>query len=141
MHDGGIRRCRRARGDLRASERHVRGGGRRAANFFNIVVDDRGVAHDAGGVRSSPLSRPRRRAGARDDLPDRLRIDADPGTGLSANTLRGMVKQRLFMGGYYEYVVATDAGAARVLSPREFAENALVVLSFDASDCIFLPGA
>jgi hypothetical protein len=42
------------------------------------------------------------------------------------------------MGGYYEYVAETEANSPRVLSSREFAEGAQVVLSFEPGDYIFL---
>ena len=60
--------------------------------------------------------------------------------GQRPNVLRGWIRQRLFMGGHHEYMVETAAGLARVFSSRVFAEGGRVVLSFEAEDCIFLPG-
>jgi iron(III) transport system ATP-binding protein len=110
-----------------------------AANFFDVMVDARGVATDASGATFhtafAPAGSGRARAMIR---PDKLLIGLDPGGDLGANTLRGTVRQRLFMGGYYEYVVETGSGSPRVLSSAEFAEKAQVVLSFEAGDCILL---
>ena len=112
-----------------------------AANFFDVIVDDRGAATDAGGstfhITAGTAGTGRARAMIR---PDKLLIDSDLSFPSGPNTLRGTVRQRLFMGGYYEYVVETGSSSPRVLSPREFAEGAQVVLSFDAGDCILLSG-
>jgi len=108
------------------------------ANFFNVIVTTDGHAVTPGGAtfHSSCLSP----AGPARAMirPDRLIISATvPAPG--PNTLQGIIRQRLFMGGHYEYVVETEAGSPRVLSSDEFAEQTPVVLSFDAGDCIFLP--
>ena len=112
-----------------------------AVNFFDVTVDDRGSASDAGGATfhttCATAGPGRARAMIR---PDRLLIDADLGGPSGPNMLRGTVRQRLFMGGYYEYVVETGSGSPHVLSSREFAEGTRVVLSFEPVDCIFLSG-
>jgi iron(III) transport system ATP-binding protein len=112
-----------------------------AANFFDIVVDQSGCVANASGAvfrtTYAPVSPGRARAMVR---PDKLSIEPDEGAAPEVNTLRGTVRQRLFMGGHYEYVVETESGAPRVLSSREFAEKAQVMVSFDAGDCIFLSG-
>jgi iron(III) transport system ATP-binding protein len=112
-----------------------------AANFFDVTVDESGAATDGGGATfhtAFPIvGTGRARAMIR---PDKLLVGPDPGGLTGPNTLRGTVRQRLFMGGYYEYVVETGSGSPRVLSSREFAEGAQVVLSFEPSDCIFLAG-
>ncbi len=108
------------------------------ANFFDIVVDDAGLGRDSGGTvfrTAFPGAAPgKARAMVR---PDRLRIGADDGAG-GPNRLRGTVRQRLFMGGYYEYVVETASARPRVLSAEAFAEGTPVVLSFNDENCIFL---
>ena len=108
------------------------------ANFFNVIVTTDGHAVTPGGATfhsSCPSPAGPARAMIR---PDRLIISATvPAPG--PNTLQGIIRQRLFMGGHYEYVVETEAGSPRVLSSDEFAEQTPVVLSFDAGDCIFLP--
>jgi iron(III) transport system ATP-binding protein len=109
-----------------------------AANFFDVVVDERGIAAGAGGatfVTASVVGAGSARAMIR---PDKLTIGPDTGLTPAPNTLRGTVRQRLFMGGHYEYVVDTAMGSPRVLSSREFAEKAQVMLSFEAGDCILL---
>jgi ABC-type Fe3+/spermidine/putrescine transport system ATPase subunit len=112
-----------------------------AANFFDVTVDERGFATDGSGATFytafAITGTGRARAMVR---PDKLLIDHDPGGALGPNTLRGKIRQRLFMGGHYEYVVETGSGAPRVLSSREFVEGAQVVLSFQPGDCIILAG-
>ena len=111
-----------------------------AANFFDVTLDAGGVATDGSGATFRSALVPTGTGSVRAMIrPDRLLIGPDTGGSQAANTLRGTVRQRLFMGGYYEYVVETAAGSPRVLSSREFAEQSKVVLSFEAADCIFLP--
>jgi ABC-type Fe3+/spermidine/putrescine transport system ATPase subunit len=70
--------------------------------------------------------------------PDRLRIaQADSGYA-GSNHLRGTVRQRLFLGGHFEYAVVVGATVLRVFSPVQIAEGAAVVVSFAAEDCIVL---
>ncbi len=110
-----------------------------AANFFDVTVDDRGAATDTSGATFHTAFAPPGSGPARALIrPDKLLIGPDPGGDLGPNRLRGTVRQRLFMGGYYEYVVETRLASPRVLSSAEFAEKAQVVLSFDSGDCIFL---
>ena len=66
--------------------------------------------------------------------PDRLFIG-----GNSDNALSGTIRQRLYLGGHYEYLVAVGPSLLRVLSSVAVAEGAPVVLSFAAADCILLP--
>ena len=66
--------------------------------------------------------------------PDRLFIG-----GHSDNVLSGTIRQRLYLGGHYEYLVAVGPSLLRVLSSVAVAEGAPVVLSFAAADCILLP--
>ncbi len=70
--------------------------------------------------------------------PDRLHIAPDDGSAAAPNTLRGTVRQRLFLGGHFEYAVAVGAMTLRVFSPVQVAEDSRVVLSFAAQDCIVL---
>jgi iron(III) transport system ATP-binding protein len=112
-----------------------------AANFFSITVDETGHASDSSGAAFHTTFATAHPGPARAMIrPDKLRIDADHGGSVDPNMLRGTVRQRLFMGGHYEYVVDTGSASPRVLSSRQFAEKAPVVLSFDAGDCLFLPG-
>ncbi len=66
--------------------------------------------------------------------PDRLIIG-----GASDNALSGTVRQRLYLGGHYEYLVAVGPSLLRVLSSVTVAEGAAVTLSFATADCIILP--
>jgi iron(III) transport system ATP-binding protein len=116
-----------------------------AANFFDIDVSSidvevvQGIAPDGTAIRAyGRIAVPgTARVMVR---PDRLRIaiernDSDaPGL----NHLRGTVRQRLFLGGHFEYVVAVGTTVLRVFSPDEIAEQAAVVVSFEPRDCILL---
>jgi iron(III) transport system ATP-binding protein len=111
------------------------------ANFFDVVMDGAGAASDGNGATFHTAYSINRTGPSRAMIrPDKLLINLDSGGLLAPNRIRGTVRQRLFMGGHYEYVVETATRPARVLSPRAFSEGAQVVLSFDAGDCIFLPG-
>ena len=66
--------------------------------------------------------------------PDRLFVG-----GMSDNALSGTVKQRLYLGGHYEYLVAVGPSLLRVLSSVTVTEGSTVALSFAAADCIILP--
>ncbi len=66
--------------------------------------------------------------------PDRLFIG-----GTADNILNGTIRQRLYLGGHYEYLVAVGPSMLRVLSSVTVAEGAAVTLSFAAADCIILP--
>ncbi len=110
------------------------------ANFFDVTVSGDATAIDASGAafHSAASVRPgRARAMIR---PDRLTIDLDAGGAAGPNLLRGKIRQRLFMGGHYEYIVDTGLASPRVLSSLAFAEGTPVVLTFSAADCVFLPG-
>jgi ABC-type Fe3+/spermidine/putrescine transport system ATPase subunit len=109
------------------------------ANFFNVTVAADGHAVTPAGAifhSSLPASPGPARAMIR---PDRLTISVHSEPKTQPNTLQGTIRQRLFMGGHYEYVVETEAGSPRVLSSDEFAEKTAVALSFNPEDCIFLP--
>jgi iron(III) transport system ATP-binding protein len=111
-----------------------------AANFFDVVMTRPGVASDSAGATFHSKYVVDGNGPARAMVrPDKLLINPDTGGILAPNRLRGTVRQRLFMGGHYEYVVAMGANTARVLSARQFPEGASVVLSFEVADCIFLP--
>ena len=66
--------------------------------------------------------------------PDRLVLGAVPGP----NQLHGTIRQRLYLGGHFEYLVAVGAASLRVLSSTMAAEGDSVTLSFTAADCIIL---
>ena len=66
--------------------------------------------------------------------PDRIVI----GSG-GDNQLTGVVQQRLYLGGHYEYLVTVGPALLRVLSSVTVAEGDAVTLSFAAADCIILP--
>jgi ABC-type Fe3+/spermidine/putrescine transport system ATPase subunit len=66
--------------------------------------------------------------------PDRLFIG-----GVSDNVLNGTIRQRLYLGGHHEYLVAVGPSLLRVLSSVTVAEGEAVTLSFAAADCIILP--
>ncbi len=113
-----------------------------AANFLDVqitrVAPDGidALAPDASGIRGHG---PRVRIGAGKVMlrPDRLSIE--PGIGVKGtNRLHGTVRQRLFLGGHFEYVVAVGDALVRVFSPTRIAEDTLVVLSFEPQDCIAL---
>ncbi len=65
--------------------------------------------------------------------PDRIVI----GSG-GDNQLSGTVRQRLYLGGHYEYLVAVGPALLRVLSSVTVAEGETMTLSFAAADCIIL---
>ena len=111
------------------------------ANFFYVIVDDGGVGRDAGGAMFQTASKRAEAGPARAMVrPDRLAIGPDADAIPAPNRLRGTVRQRLFMGGHYEYVVETASARPRVTSAATFAEGAAVVLTFAPEDCIFLAG-
>jgi len=70
--------------------------------------------------------------------PDRLRIAPDSGDERGENCMCGTVRQRLFVGGHYEYAVTVGPTVLRAFSPVEVAEGGRVTISFAASDCIVL---
>ena len=66
--------------------------------------------------------------------PDRLVL----GAVTNANQLHGTIRQRLYLGGHFEYLVAVGSASLRVLSSAMAAEGDSVTLSFTAADCIIL---
>ena len=116
-----------------------------AANFFDIDIRsiDNGVLHgiapDGTAIRAigGPALPGPGRVMVR---PDRLLIGIEPdGAGAPAlNHLRGIIRQRLFLGGHFEYAVAVGSTVLRVFSPDEIAEQTPVVVSFAPRDCILL---
>jgi iron(III) transport system ATP-binding protein len=117
-----------------------------AANFFTMNVQSigadgaHGVAADGTQIHalSGHASPGRTLVLVR---PDRLRITAEPATSApGVNCLHGVVSQRLFLGGQFEYAVAAGGTLLRVLSSTEIAEQAPVAVSFAPQDCIVLGG-
>ena len=101
-----------------------------AANFLPVtsrdgasILPDGTVLRGTGGGAGIAMIRP-----------DRLFIGGE-----ADNALHGTIRQRLYLGGHYEYLVAVGPSLLRVLSPVLAAEAALVKISFAAADCIILP--
>lgn len=70
--------------------------------------------------------------------PDKLHIAPADSGDLGSNHLRGSVRQRLFMGGHFEYAVTVGPSVLRVFSPVAVAEGDAVVVSFAPEDCLVL---
>jgi ABC-type Fe3+/spermidine/putrescine transport system ATPase subunit len=116
-----------------------------AANFLDVTVTpntadevfvelDGGTRFAAGAVSTSGSYRLMLR-------PDRLALSrrngalkSDPGQA----HLEGTVRQRLFVGGYYEYLVPIHGGQLRVFSREDFAEGAPVWVSFEHRDSVLV---
>jgi ABC-type Fe3+/spermidine/putrescine transport system ATPase subunit len=116
-----------------------------AANFFEIAIGSssdgylHGVA--AGGAAIHAVGGPVEPGVGRVMIrPDRLKIDADARktTTSAINRLHGIVQQRLFLGGHFEYVVGVGEIVLRVFASEEIAEHTPVVVSFAPQDCILL---
>ncbi|HXQ53355.1 MAG TPA: ABC transporter ATP-binding protein [Stellaceae bacterium] len=115
-----------------------------AANFFDIEI--RGVDGDElhGIAPDGSIIRARGTQAAIGPgrvmvRPDRLRITPDEAAvAADLNRLHGTVRQRLFLGGHFEYAVAVGATVLRVFSPVEIKEQSKVVVSFAPQDCILL---
>ena len=107
------------------------------ANLFDVAVspDPTRAAAPSGTIFLAARPAPEQGPARAMVRPDRIRFGGAP----AANAIPGTIRQRLFMGGHYEYAVTTAAGAARVVSPERIDEGAEVVLSFLPEDCIFLP--
>ena len=75
--------------------------------------------------------------------PDRIAIaPADAAQGLPPARIGGTVRQRLYQGSHFEYVVAIDgATSVRVFARAEIAEGAPVLLGIDGPDCVLVEGA
>ena len=122
-----------------------------AANFLPVTVtgtEDCGIAavtrdgtgiHAAAGITTTGpallMIRPDRLLLAAADPP---RIAANRGA--KPNRLHGFVRQRLFLGGHFEYVVEAGCDTLRVMSASPIAEEMPVVISFQPEDCILLAG-
>ena len=114
-----------------------------ATNFLDIAVHTigdatlQGTGPDGASVRATGrLSAP----GPAKVMvrPDRLRIAADSGNERGENCLCGTVRQRLFLGGHFEYAVTVGPTVLRVFSAVELPEGGRVTVSFATSDCIVL---
>ena len=116
-----------------------------AANFFDIDIRSiaadslQGIAPDGTTIRAfgQTMATGPARVMVR---PDRLLIttDRDTANAASLNHLHGTVRQRLFLGGHFEYAVAVGETMLRVVSSIEIPEQAAVVVSFEPRDCIVL---
>jgi iron(III) transport system ATP-binding protein len=108
-----------------------------AVNQFPITVSEDLLSATGPAGSAFRASRPAARPGLGKVMirPDKLCF-GEPG---DINGLTGVVRQRLFLGGHYEYSIMTDLGPARVVSDRAVAENTHVVLCFAPEDCLFLP--
>ena len=71
--------------------------------------------------------------------PDKLRLE--PAGPSQENRLPGTIRQRLFLGGHFEYLVEVGADTVRVISVVLMQEGAPVLVAFDAVDCVALAGA
>jgi iron(III) transport system ATP-binding protein len=72
--------------------------------------------------------------------PDRIAIaPADAAEDLPPARISGIVRQRLYQGSHFEYVVVLDGGTTvRVFARREIAEAAPVLLGIDGADCVLI---
>ncbi len=108
-----------------------------AANFLDVTVRAtspsgvEAVTRDGGVIHA--LSGPPPGPGKAMIRPDRLFLSHQ-----GANQLHGVARQRLFLGGHFEYVIECGGDTLRVLSPIRVEEGARVVISFDPADCIVL---
>ncbi len=115
-----------------------------AANFLEVEIQGEGldgimaVTRDGTSVRAATGSAPRG-PGTIMIRPDRLRLEP-PGPA-SENHLPGTIRQRLFLGGHFEYAVEVGADTVRVISVVLMQESAPVLVAFDAADCVALAGA
>ena len=119
-----------------------------AANFFDVEIsavngdDVRAVAPDGTMIRATgPSAVPG--PGRVMVRPDRMLIESVSGNAGSSqlNRLRGTVRQRLFLGGHFEYAVGVGSILLRVFSADEIAEQTPVVVAFAPRDCILLHAA
>ena len=74
--------------------------------------------------------------------PDRIAIaPADAAEGLPPARISAIVRQRLYQGSHFEYVVAIDGDTTvRVFARPEIAEGASVLLGIDGADCVLVEG-
>jgi ABC-type Fe3+/spermidine/putrescine transport system ATPase subunit len=112
------------------------------ANFLDVelsrVADGIVAALDGGGslrLAASDMLPGRRRMMVRPD-----RIEIAPGDAADGNALSGVVRQRLFLGGHFEYAIGVGGSTVRVFSQREVDEAARVTLRVAPEDCVILAG-
>jgi iron(III) transport system ATP-binding protein len=113
-----------------------------AANFLDVDIE----AVDAGGIvaRTQDGSAIRARGSAERGTgrvlvrPDRMTIEMHASQASGVNRLHGQVRQRLFLGGHFEYAVAVGDTLLRVLSTTQIEEGAAVVICFSDADTIAL---
>ena len=72
--------------------------------------------------------------------PDRIELASEVNHLPTTNRLTGTVKQRLFLGGNFEYLLDLHGAEMRALSRHEFPEASQVAVGFAPSDCVVLPG-
>jgi ABC-type Fe3+/spermidine/putrescine transport system ATPase subunit len=108
-----------------------------AANFLPVTMTPGLVATLADGSRIFAAAGPESGPGKAMIRPDRVNLSLGPGA--ERNQLSGVVRQRLFMGGHYEYLIALGAETLRVVSATAIAEDTPVIAGFEAEDCVVLP--
>jgi iron(III) transport system ATP-binding protein len=119
-----------------------------AANFLDVVSEQVGT----GGARvrlpgGAAVDVRRGSVGAATSRlmlrPDRIAIaPAGAPDGLPPARIGGTVRQRLYQGSHFEYVVAIDgATTVRVFARGEIAEGSAVLLGVDGADCVLVEGA
>ena len=73
--------------------------------------------------------------------PDRIAIaPAGAAEDLAPARISGIVRQRLFLGSHFEYVVVVGDTTMRVFARREISEGTPVLLGIDGSDCVLIGG-
>ena len=109
-----------------------------AANFLDVTVSGpagTGVrATTRAGATIDAAAGPTGGAGKAMIRPDRLFLNGD-----GANRLDGIVRQRLFLGGHFEYAIEVGGDSLRVVSAQAVSEGDRVAVTFDPGDCIVLP--
>ncbi len=117
-----------------------------AANFLDVQIRGSG----AGGVEAVTRTGAAVRAatGSAPDgpgtimiRPDKLRLEPPDAGPARENRLAGAIRQRLFLGGHFEYVVEIGEDTVRVVSVVLMQENAPVLVTFDPVDCVALAAA
>ena len=116
-----------------------------AANFIDIKLtpqpDNKVSVELPSGARFSLAAA--NAAGSRRLMvrPDRLTIEERDATRLrrpGREQIDGTVRQRLFVGGHYEYLVDVPEALLRIFSRREIPEGADVSVSFAHEDCVLV---
>ena len=117
-----------------------------AANFLAVEFRGQGldgiraVTRDGAAVRASTGSVPPG-PGTIMIRPDKMRLEPPDTSPAGENRLPGTIRQRLFLGGHFEYAVEVGADTVRVISVVLMQEGAPVLVAFDATDCVALAGA